>query len=353
MKKIIVYTFNLINNLYASLPLVKNKIISSGVFALSIGILALLNFTACNEEFSPKTTVADAYVLNCVVETDGNNTYNTCTPTATISHVYDIDGYDPSSNTVDPAIKNAQVNLYIKGKAYKLEGQESRSENAKYGDYSYTYSALAEAHNNDTISIVAKLPNGKTLSAASRIPQDFGIELPYPYASGFTSQINRFLWGNSFVIKWKSTNSYAHLFFPSAQISYTKNENGVTNSYSVNVPAYYTYSDGKRTAVYPSYQQNMDYSIDFATIDTTMAMIAASDINHSVTFEKFIIKILEMDTPLSDYYSSIHGYVDHVSVRLDEGTYTNISGGIGIFGSSRVSAYKMNFEEEYLALFGY
>ena len=65
------------------------------------------------------------------------------------------------------------------------------------------------------------------------------------------------------------------------------------------------------------------------------------------------INVLEFDAPLSNYYSSIHGYLDHFSIRIDEDVYTNIKGGIGVFGATRNTVLPLNFREDYLSIFGY
>ena len=63
--------------------------------------------------------------------------------------------------------------------------------------------------------------------------------------------------------------------------------------------------------------------------------------------------MIECDQALSRYYSSVNGYMDQFSVRLDERTYTNIQGGEGIFGSSTTTSMKFPVNAKYAGRFGY
>jgi hypothetical protein len=44
-----------------------------------------------------------------------------------------------------------------------------------------------------------------------------------------------------------------------------------------------------------------------------------------------------MNSDLAAYYSSLNGFLDEYSVRLDEQVYSNINGGIGIFGAYKAT----------------
>jgi len=327
--------------------------ITNKAFIVVLCVFAMLYFGACSEDFSPKTSLADEYVLNCVIETNAENAKNEYMVSALISHVYDVNGFDPSVNKNDPAIEGAQVYITEMGKTYPLNGGKKYMPGYKYGDSVYLYTGRINAYHRDSVSIFAKLKNGKILTAAARIPDDISIKLAYPFDNGFTSQIVRFLYGNGLIFNWDAANS-GHLFFPRARISYFKGPIMHPDTFYVDVPAYYEIKDGKKTPVYPAYQLNMDYNFDFSVIDTTMSLIAASDTLHEFTFDGITVDVLEMDAALSSYYSSVHGYLDHVTIRLDEDTYTNINGGIGIFGASRSSfSVKLGFAHYYLTMFGY
>jgi hypothetical protein len=49
----------------------------------------------------------------------------------------------------------------------------------------------------------------------------------------------------------------------------------------------------------------------------------------------------------------VNGYLDRYSVRTDERVYSNINGGIGIFGSRMDSDYSYPMDRKYVESFGY
>jgi hypothetical protein len=55
-------------------------------------------------------------------------------------------------------------------------------------------------------------------------------------------------------------------------------------------------------------------------------------------FLQAVFQVIQFDPPLYDTYSVAHLFRDRYSVRLDEADYTNISGGIGLFGSIAVDS---------------
>jgi len=55
-------------------------------------------------------------------------------------------------------------------------------------------------------------------------------------------------------------------------------------------------------------------------------------------FVQVVFRVIHIDMPLYNAYGIAHNFLDSNSVRLDEGDYTNISGGFGTFGSLAVDS---------------
>jgi hypothetical protein len=113
-----------------------------------------------------------------------------------------------------------------------------------------------------------------------------------------------------------------------------------------------TFANGK--AVYPTYTFGTSCTFDFAAIDSAMAQISAGDSQkknygaHSMMFD-----VLEYDAPLSKYYSSVNGSLDQFSIRIDQPVYSNIGGGIGIFGSYFDNKFTIDMDYAFVTVFGY
>ena len=75
---------------------------------------------------------------------------------------------------------------------------------------------------------------------------------------------------------------------------------------------------GKLEYVYPSYQFEKSISFNYDAIDSAIAGIGAGKPDKSKIMLYFItMSLLEFNSDLTYYYSSIHGFLDRFSIRLD------------------------------------
>ena len=310
---------------------------------------ALITFS-CEEDFNPKTDFKEQYVLNCYIDLDYDY-YKATFIYANVTKIYDVDGLDPSKYKLNPFIPGAQIYLSYRGDTYLLK-QDTNGVIAKRPPpipfYKFYYSAkLKNIYPNYPVSISAKMPDGKVLTAKAQLLEGLQLGFSYNFFRGFTTKINRFLFGNSFTIDWGRVDG--RLFFPRMQIPYQTIDGGY-NWYYEDVPYTYVNKNGEWQPVYPSYTSTDSISYDFSAIDSTMSKVA-----HLKNFKNFLGNIIfqlgELDSPLSKYYESIHGNIDSYSISLDQFTYSNISGGLGIFGSRRIISKYWNLDTNYIILF--
>jgi len=52
-----------------------------------------------------------------------------------------------------------------------------------------------------------------------------------------------------------------------------------------------------------------------------------------VDFNRVYVEVIQTDEHLYKYYSVVNGFQDQYSIRVDQPNYTNIQGGLGVFGS--------------------
>jgi hypothetical protein len=112
--------------------------------------------------------------------------------------------------------------------------------------------------------------------------------------------------------------------------------------------------NGVGIPVYPTYQWSNSASYSLSSFDSVMTQISAGDpdkLRYKIDYFTFTLE--ECDRHLSRYYSSVRGYLDEYSVRLDEPVFTNVTGGIGIFGSYRSTSAEYFVNLGYARLFGY
>ncbi len=271
--------------------------------------------------------------------------------------VYDVNGFDPATNTVDPSIAGAEVSFAANQRSYYLLGVTRANPDAsRYQTPQWVYTnTIPYVMPGAAISLTAKLPNGRMLSAQTTVPSGRNLTSNYEFGFGLYPRIERQPGKPNWIISWENYNDIeVHLFFPSLTINYYKIVGGGEVAGTVTVPSQYVSSPSGPIPVYPSITTQKQCSFDFAAIDSAMAKISAGDPDksrygvHSATF-----LVLEYDLPLSKYYSSINGSLDQFSVRTDESVYSNINGGIGILGSCLTHWWEFTFEERYVRLYGY
>lgn len=314
-----------------------------------LAISSLLSFS-CDESFNPKTDFQESAVLFCIVQANprGSNI------TATLSRVYDVNGFDPSANRVDPAITGAKITLSARDWSVVLhEDSVERKDSSRYQDQFTYYGGRASIYPYDVLSVVAQLPDGVILSASTQVPVYKTFDTFPPFVNGVTTRVNPFTLGTAWIFDWEDDLSEEHLFFPQLRIWYALTSDP-THVMSQPVPFRYIQRENGMEAVYPSYVWEKSCSFDFAAIDSAMARISAGEPNK----DKYIVtgvtfSVVEYDFALSRYFSSTNGYLDQYSVRLDETVFSNVHGGIGLFGSTNTTSITYEFQKSYVLSFGY
>jgi hypothetical protein len=319
--------------------------------------------TGCEENFSPKAEFEEQYVASCVIGI--NATASSFTATLYLSSTYDVEGFNPGINTVDPAIKGADVTIgYGENNIYPLPEDSSviyhplEPEIILWAD-SNRYNNLYAYYTNpdipirtQTLQLQIELPNGRHLSAETDLPRGIFIEYSYDFPHGITSGINQWKFGDAWEITWNTQAD--KLYFAKFILSYTIEADSATEYKSVEIPLQYVNDGMNEKPVFPGFNYPGKLAYKFEALDKFMAKISEGiEDKKSITVLSASLSITELDTKLSAYYSSINGYLDEYSVRLDEQVYTNINGGLGIFGSYRTTTIEHLFDQQYINSFGY
>jgi hypothetical protein len=318
----------------------KKLIIAAAAF---ISLITL----SCEEDFNPKADFKQKYILWSIINSDYR--YMETRQYAVLSKLYDVDGYDPSVNNEDPVLTGADVRLYADDFEYIFRQDTTRRRDTTRYNTPFIYYSTASPVKlkfGSKLRITAKLPGGEVLRSETTLPVNYGFEFSHQFENGISTL--RRDEENKWTIWWQSDKS--HLFFPRLRLNYTKREGDTLLNKSIFVPMRYINNE----AYYGDYSVEQLVSYDFDAIDSAMAMISAGDeVKSNYQVNEFIFEMLEFDTPLSSYYSSVNGYLDNYSIRLDETVYSNISGGIGIFGSAFLLSRSFSVSAAYAKNFGY
>jgi hypothetical protein len=308
-------------------------------------------FISCDDQVEPKADFEQVYILNCILR--GDTTYQI----ATLSKSYEIDGYDPYINKIDPAVYGAKLKIIYDNKEYLFRDTIiSRSADSRYTTpLHYYYLKNFQPTETKTIELVAELPDGTILNSKS---ETFAINVIY-----FEDVVQRIpetgTQREAVFFTWKrltgSTSNPNQYFAPELVISYTKEENGVNVPYTKKIPMFYMNSNTGSFPVYPSVQANTNrVGFDTLAINKALEEISFNDPNKNrYKIKHAIFRLLILDKNLAVYYAAQKTFLDEFSVRFSQPEFTNIKNGLGIFGTYSVKQKILAFDESFVTKFGY
>jgi len=314
-----------------------------------VPVVLCIAFCSCEESFNPKTEFQEKYGLFAVVE-NYPPTYNQGV-TAVVVKTFDTDGFNPDHNHHDNSIPGCKVTILFDDNEVKLS--EYQGSNMLGYQPVNSYLGGFKAAREQEIKIKAELPNGKILTSSTTVPGMIEhLDFSYPFNSGVHTDIDRFAWGEKWRIEWDSYND--DMYFPKLSLNYTKKDDNGNRNYTKEIPMEYAKIKGKFEAVYPSPTWNKCVEYCFDCIDSAMADISMGDsLKENYVIQGITFSIIEFERNLASYYSSTNGYLDNFSIRLDETVYSNVSGGIGVFGACTMTSQTFDVNTRYAQSFGY
>ncbi|MFA7227834.1 MAG: hypothetical protein WC061_02270 [Melioribacteraceae bacterium] len=307
---------------------------------------------SCDDQVDPKTEFREIYALNCVIKGD------TSFQVATVTRSYNIDGFDPLTNTSDPFIKGAKIKLTYQSTGETLYFRDTtlvRPEDSRYKTpMSYYYIKNFKPGYESPISIEAVLPNGKVLTAKSTtlFISRWAIEdklYTIPLA----------VFGRYLVFNWNaatpSTKDEKIYYVPELIIKYAKIENGNQIELQKKVPLYYISGESGEFPLYPSIQSNAtNVHFDTLMIRRSLEEISAGDPNkQNYIIHNAVFRLLITDRNLAVYYAAQKTFMDEFSVRVTQPEFSNINGGLGIFGTMNSTQIEVPIKMDYIKKFGY
>lgn len=296
---------------------------------------------SCEQNVDPKAPFRERYIFNLIIR--GDTSYQI----ATLTTNYTVAGIDPYENQVDPSIKNADIRIWYKDEVYKMRDTTiSRQDTSRYkSPLNFYYLTNFKPVSETPVDIKVELNNGRILTAFTKIPSKLNIDsvdlnIPSDDKPNFS-----YVWKNNL-----EGNYYSYRF----RFFYTVNEGNKVIWYIKEVPLTYIKSGDKYNPFFPTISKNTAVFYDNSSLDSAMVQISKDDWDKSkYEIKRAEFEVLIFDKPLSDYYSSTHGYLDDYSIRVDESDYTNINGGYGIFASYLNQKIVVKFKEKYVRAFGY
>ena len=311
-----------------------------------VGLLILVS--ACDDSFDPKSEFREQYVLSAVVQ--GNTKGLNIGVNAYLTKLYDVDGTNPYTNPDDPSIEGALVQILHRNNVYDMIMEKLPGQNERYNSDQIVYSTSFQSPRpGEDVGIRAVLADGTTLSSTIQLPRSLHFELNYPYVRGYTSNIDMSSFGSALTYRWKG--SLEELYFPTLTLIYQQKIDGSWVTKRRDIPREIL-EDG--TEVFPEYIYDYEMGFDYSAIDQIVESLGEGLADKSeIKLGSLFFKLTSLERNLANYYSSTNGFLDSYSIRLDEEVYTNISGGLGIFGAALSFEFDLAFDPSYTVSYGY
>lgn len=313
------------------------KIILSAVLSAAVLIIS-----GCDDAFAPKTPFVPEYIVYGIIKGDS------LTQSLLLAKTYDVNGTNPGFNTESPEIAGATVKIRRKNTTVTMRDTLlERTDTSRYKAPIKAYYSLGFVPSHgDTLHLEITTPDGKTLNSRTIVPPSLYLEKSF-YNIGGDRDDNL---AGSFTLTWRIQSGF--LFLPRMQIIYMKD--GDPEQKTVEVPYYYTRINNKDEAVYPFLSSNPYAQFRYDAIDSALVSISRGDpAKNTYRILRANFRVITLDEHFAKYYSSTNGYLDALSVRLDEVVYSNITGGRGVFGSYMITQETFVFNQEYVESFGY
>ena len=139
-------------------------------------------------------------------------------------------------------------------------------------------------------------------------------------------------------------------FIPMLSIEYSRVIDGVEQRFSKLVPQLIEGNE----QLFPGLQtgDNILYQLDaFDYIFSTIAEDGVPREDYKIYKAKF--RVLIPDEDLATYYSAAKTFSDSFTIQVTEPEYTNITGGLGVFGSFVSSEISITINRNYTEAYGY
>ena len=311
-----------------------------------LAVSSLLFFNTCEENFSPKDELLEAYILNSIIRVNDDFQF------ASIHKTFDVQGFNPESDSLNPFVDGADITLTYRGEEYKFKDtvltplHEQRFD----GPLKYYYlKNFKPIRDQEDIIIKAVLPDGKILKAAARVPILFEID------RGQSDQIIPSDFHPDFIsVHWfPRSKVYFQYYKFRLRIKYEIHSDNESVINYVEVPIKKS-NASEDNSIYPSLTKQISTSYPLELFEETMKKIGddITDKKNIFITNKAEFEIVALDPNLAAYYFA--GVTQNIySVRFDQTLFSNVEGGFGIVGAMMERKFTISISDSFIRRFGY
>lgn len=288
---------------------------------------------ACQDDLNPKGPFLDTVVV-----------FGILSPVRTdhlvrVSTTYDPPAFDPLEHTSSNQVANATLTVQVGASVTTLRDTTfARSETSRYQDsikaYVFSSSSLQRG---SSYTLSVSVPGRGTFTATTAPPSQGIIEIDLDSRPAITTpDVSR---SDLIIYATPANNSEGHMVRVFLDYEVVTQSPGVIRSEEIpmtitNYRDCITYD-----ASYPRIRRRQNIAgrelwiFPFDNYRRTILKILKTYEGQMVRFPRVTIVLTQADEHLYKYYSLVGGFRDEFTIRVDEPNYTNIQGGLGVFGS--------------------
>ncbi|MFC2082247.1 hypothetical protein ACFLR4_02060 [Bacteroidota bacterium] len=315
-----------------------------------IAILVIITFTSCDESFSPKTDLREEYLLTCLIN---------CTSdyqTATITKAFDVEGFDPSSNTTELSLAGAYIRIWYQDTVFVMQDSTLDDDELVNGNKKhFYYLENFQPGYNEVLELEAILPNGRKLKSTTITPKVTPNQYFFGRGDAIIPPADFNEVAEEFVMIWEVREDPGPaLFIPRLFIDYSVNRDGEEVDEIIEIPLEYVLIGDNYEPVYPPGTTQTMMRFKTSAINRTMEKISEGDPNkQNYSIKHGFIYFSVLDENLSAFYGALQIQSDGFTVRVDAPEYTNVEGGYGIFGTYFEKFVNVTIGKYYAESYGY
>jgi hypothetical protein len=306
-------------------------------FLIAISFLLTLLCQGCDQTFDAQSPFENRPVIYSLLSTDQNNQF------VRLYTNYDVQGFDPFQNTLDKAITGAQIGVTGPEGSYLFRDTLlRRPDTSRYKDPIHAYvGAPFQAIPGNTYSLSVVSQGFDRMSAVVRVPgrsqlmtvQISQFDDPSPgdakdplkiVVQTYVSPVSKGCLTQMFVdydvlteVGWKPERVEIPMFMLT----------GDTTVYMSTFPKLERI--GSSPAITTYY---------VAAYIMTLSRVKNAHPNTGLLFRRVVLRALQAESNLYDYYNVVNGFRDPASIRIDEPDYSNVRGAYGLFGAYTVDS---------------
>ncbi|MDP2885570.1 MAG: DUF4249 family protein [Ignavibacteria bacterium] len=291
----------------------------------------ILFWIGCDQSFNPKAPFQERLAVFSILSNDRDKQF------VRVSSNYDVSAFDPSENQRDRTITGARVTITESSNAFVLRDTLlPRPDTSRYKSPIGAYVASPfRAQPGRRYKLVATSEKLGTASATVTPPDLPMITLnPGPLVLEQPDLFQKKSQFDVVVLLSPLCKGYHCQVFVDYQVlleSGWKDERvEVPTEIVVDTVGLYivTYPELRRVQI----RQTGTTYVHQAYVSTLVKVLERYP-RKQVTFKRVVLRILQCEQNVYNYYNTVNGFRDPVSVRLDEPEYSNVSGGWGMFGA--------------------